>query len=136
MLPEEHRKKAERIERSLRRLESTDFEIKIDGAMLAATHYTNLALHILGLTRPERDIIHTEFLQVIEYRRFVVAAPLLVNTLEEIEALRPPYVRGDAPNGPQAGEQALTLLNIVRRETTGLRPLGFPIVDYIPKPVG
>jgi hypothetical protein len=133
MLPEEHIAKAKRIEASLRRLSASDFEIRIDGAMLAATHYTNLALHRLGLTKPDRDIIHTEFLRVIDYRRFSAAAPVLVHTLEEIENLRPPYVRGDAPDGAAAGERALELLQIVCKEATTVTPLQFPIVDYIPK---
>ena len=133
MLPFDHMKKAERLERSLARLSPADFEIKIDGAMLAATHYANAALHTLGLTPPERDIIHTEFLRVIDYRRFAVAAPVLVNTLEEIEALRPPYVRGDEPGGLAGGERALALLQVIRSEASAVRPLAFPIVDYVPK---
>jgi hypothetical protein len=74
MSPEAHLKKAERIERSLGRLTERDYEMRIDGAMLAATHYANMALHVLGLSVSERDIIHTEFLQVIDYKRFRVAA--------------------------------------------------------------
>jgi hypothetical protein len=135
MLSQAHKAKAGRLERSLQRLSPADYEIRIDGAMLAATHYMNLALHTLGLTPPERDVIHTEFLRVIEYRRFVIAAPVLVQALEDLELLRPPYVRGDEPGGPAAGEAALELLKIVRREADTTKPLPFPIVDYVPKPV-
>jgi hypothetical protein len=103
--------------------------------MLAATHYTNLALHTLGLTLPERDVIHTEFLRVIDYRRFLIAAPVLVQALEDLESLRPPYVRGDEQGGPAAGETALKLLKIVQREAVSIKPLPFPVVDYVPKPV-
>ena len=82
MSPEAHLKKAERIERSLGRLTERDYEMRIDGAMLAATHYANMALHVLGLSVSERDIIHTEFLQVIDYKRFRVAARALLEALE------------------------------------------------------
>jgi len=133
MIPQSHQRKAERIERSLHRLSGTDYEMRIDGAMLAATHYANMALHILGLTPRDHDIIHTEFLQVIDYKRLRAAAPSLLAALEELENLRAPYVRGAAPNGEAAGEKALQLLNIVRNEAKRVRPLGFPIVNYIPK---
>jgi hypothetical protein len=133
MPPEAHQRKAERIERTLRRLSSSDYEMRVDGAMLAATHYTNMALHILGLTPHDRDIIHTEFLQVIDYKRFRVAAPLLLEALEGIESLRAPYVRGAAPDGPIAGDKAVKLLDIARNEAKRVRPLSFPIVNYIPK---
>jgi hypothetical protein len=133
MTPEAHRRKAERIERSLARLSGSDYEMRVEGAMLAATHYTNMALHTLGLTPRDRDIIHTEFLQVIDYRRLRVAAPRLLEALEGLESLRAPYVRGAAPDGPIAGEKALQLLDIARYEVQRVRPLGFRIVNYIPK---
>jgi hypothetical protein len=135
MSPEAHLKKAERIERSLGRLTGSDYEMRIDGAMLAATHYANMALHVLGLTAPERDMIHTEFLQVIEYKRVRVAAPALLDALEGIEALRAPYVRGAHPDGAAAGAEALRLLDVVRSEAKRVAPIPFPIVNYVPKPV-
>ena len=133
MSPETHVKKAERIERSLRRLTGRDYEIQIDGAMLAATHYANMALHILGLTQPGRDMIHTEFLQVIGYKRLRVAAPALLEALEGIEALRAPYVRGAHPGGSAAGAEALRLLDLVRSEAKRVAPIPYPIVNYVPK---
>jgi hypothetical protein len=36
---------------------------------------------------------------VIDHRRFEVAAARLVKALEAIEELRPPFVRGAAPDG-------------------------------------
>jgi hypothetical protein len=134
MSPEAHLKKAERIERSLGRLTERDYEMRIDGAMLAATHYANMALHVLGLSVSERDIIHTEFLQVIDYKRFRVAARALLEALEDIEALRAPYVRGAHADGPAAGARALQLLKVVRSEAKRVAPIPFPIVNYVPKP--
>jgi hypothetical protein len=133
MWPETHVKKAERIERSLRRLTGRDYEMQIDGAMLAATHYANMALHILGLTQPGRDMIHTEFLQVIDYKRLRVAAPALLDAIEGIEALRAPYVRGAHPGGSAAGAEALRLLEVVRHEAKLVAPIPYPIVNYVPK---
>ncbi|HEY8440171.1 MAG TPA: hypothetical protein VIK79_01830 [Xanthobacteraceae bacterium] len=134
MSPGAHLKKAERIERSLGRLTERDYEMRIDGAMLAATHYANMALHVLGLTVSERDIIHTEFLQVIDYKRLRVAARALLEALEDIEALRAPYVRGAHADGQAAGARALQLLQVVRSEAKRVAPIPFPIVNYVPKP--
>jgi hypothetical protein len=131
--PQLHRAKAERIERSLGKLEPRDYEIRIDGAMLAASHYANLALHRLGLVAEDSDMIHTEFLRVIDYRRFEAAAKPLLVALEAIEDLRAPFVRGAAPGGEAAGQRAIELLAVVRREALAAQPIGFPIVDYRPE---
>jgi hypothetical protein len=93
-----------------------------------------MALHVLGLSVSERDIIHTEFLQVIDYKRFRVAARALLEALEDIEALRAPYVRGAQADGPAAGARALQLLKVVRSEAKRVAPIPFPIVNYVPKP--
>ena len=53
MTPQEHRAKAERIERSLAKCGPTDYEMKIEAAMLAGTHWLNLALHRMGVSGPE-----------------------------------------------------------------------------------
>jgi hypothetical protein len=134
MTPALHRAKAERLERTLAKLRPSDYEMRIDGAMLAANHYVNLALHVLGILPEERDIIHTEFLDVIDYRRFEVAAHELVAALEAIEDLRAPFVRGAAPGGVEAGERALQSLARVRQEALKVRPIGFPLPKYTPKP--
>jgi hypothetical protein len=134
MSPEQHRAKAERIRRTLAKLRPSDYEMRIDGAMLAANHYVNLALHVLGIRPDDRDIIHTEFLDVIDYRRFEVAARELVDALEAIEELRAPFVRGAAPNGIEAGERALQQLALVEQQALRLRPIGFPLLKYTPEP--
>jgi hypothetical protein len=134
MTPELHRAKAERIRRTLAKLRPSDYEMRIDGAMLAANHYVNLALHVLGIRPEAHDIIHTEFLEVIDYRRFEVAASALIEALEAIEELRAPFVRGAAPNGIEAGERALHQLARVEQEALKLRPIGFPMPKYTPDP--
>lgn len=130
MTPEAHMAKAARIERSLARLLPRDYEIRIDGAMLAANHYVNLGLHVLGLRGEKDDIVHTEYLAAIDLVRFRVLAPELLEALEGIEKLRAPFVRGGAPGGEAAGERALALLARARGVALALKPHGFAIADY------
>lgn len=130
MTPDAHKQKANRIERSLERLLPRDYEIRIDGAMLAANHYVNMGLHVLGLRVEKSDIVHTEYLPAIDLTRFRVLAPDLLGALEGIERLRAPYVRGAAPGGEAAGERALALLAQARSAALTLKPHGFMIADY------
>ena len=43
-----HRRKAERISRSLAKIGPDDYEVMIDGALLAISHWLNYALHRAG----------------------------------------------------------------------------------------
>ena len=114
MTPQEHRAKAEKIERSLAKCGPSDYEMRIEAAMLAGTHWLNLALHRLGATAPHADVMHTYLLTVNELRRLRVADAELLDALTEIEDIRPPYVRGNHPGGEQAAERALVLLGALR----------------------
>lgn len=116
MSPEEHRAKAEKIERSLAKCGPADYEMKIEAAMLAGTHWLNLALHRLGATPPQNDILHTYMLTVNELRKYRVADAELVDALSEIEDIRPGYVRGNLPGGEKAAARALELLALLRRK--------------------
>lgn len=133
MIADAHRQKAERIERTLAKLESADYEMRIDGAVLAASHYANLALHRLGIMPETQDIVHTEFLEVIDYRRLEVAAGALVEALEAIEELRAPFVRGAAPRGVEAGERAVALLARVREAALKTEPIAVALSKYTPR---
>lgn len=119
MTPREHREKAERIERSLKKCGPADYEMKIEAAMLAGTHWLNLVLHRMGVTPVNVDILHTYMLTVNELRKYRVADEELVNALAEIEDIRPAFVRGNAPGGEKAAERAITLLELLRRKATG-----------------
>jgi hypothetical protein len=110
----EHRARAGRIERSLAKCAPDDFEMKIECAMLAGTHWLNAALHHLAVTRPGNDVFHTYHLTVNEFRRLSVADPGLISALAEIEDLRPAFVRGNFPGGQQAAQRALELLALIR----------------------
>jgi len=111
---EKHREKALRIERSLTKCRAADYEIRIEAAMLAATHWVNLAYHRMGATPEQQDVMHSYMLVVNEYRRLAAADERLIGMLAEIEDLRPVHVRGDAPGGTDAADRAVGLLAQIR----------------------
>jgi hypothetical protein len=109
-----HRAKAERIERSMAKCSASDYETVIEGAMLAGTHWFNFLLHAAGLRAPDNDIVHTEFVQLGERRKFALAMPEEMRALDLIEELRTTHVRGDMPEGEAAARRALAALARVR----------------------
>lgn len=119
MSPQEHREKAEKIERSLAKCAPTDYEMRIEAAMLAGTHWLNLVLHRLGITPPQSDVLHTYMLTVNELRKYRVADAALVDALAEIEDIRPAFVRGNRPGGEQAADRAVALLALLRAKALG-----------------
>lgn len=110
MNPESHRRVAERIERSLAVCRDDDWEIQIEAAMLAGTHWANYALHQHCVSEHGEDIVHTGMLVVNTLRKYSIVEPDLLRALEEIEELRPLFVRGDVAGGRAAARHALTLL--------------------------
>lgn len=114
MSPADHAKRAERIGASVHRCGASGYEVAIEGAMLAGSHWLNAALHASGLTAEDQDAMHSEFLTLGERRRIDLALPGMVGLLDEIEELRAPYVRGAAPGGEDAARRALTLLDGLR----------------------
>src|SRR5690606_37017583 len=63
-----HMEKALRIERSLKKLPAGLYEIRLDAAMLAATHWLNAALHWSGATDESEDVLHTYMLSINTFR--------------------------------------------------------------------
>jgi hypothetical protein len=114
MDPAKHRQKAERVERSLAKLQPGDYELRIEAAMLAATHWLNGSLHKLGANGVEQDVLHTYMLTVNEFRRLSAAHAGLMQAVARIEDLRPMHVRGDVPGGREAADEACALLAQVR----------------------
>jgi hypothetical protein len=114
MKAENHRLKAEKIENSLKLLGEDDWEMKIEAAMLAGTHWANYTLHRGGITSDSEDIIHNSMLVVNMLRKYSLAEGALLGALTEIEELRPLYVRGDVQHGACAAERALELLHSIR----------------------
>jgi hypothetical protein len=110
MKADNHRLRAERIECSLALLGPDDWEMKIEAAMLAGTHWANYALHCRGVSPDGEDIVHTSMLVVNTLRKYSIVEGDLLRSLAEIEELRPLHVRGDAPDSDAAAERALELL--------------------------
>jgi hypothetical protein len=117
---EQHVAVAQRIERSLQKCAEDDWEMKIEAAMLAGTHWLNAALHGIGVTRPAADVFHSYLLTVNEYRRLCVADAEMIKALSEIEDLRPPYVRGNRPGAQGAADRALELLSLIRSKAVAV----------------
>ena len=136
MKRQDHIKKAERFSRSLERCGADDWEAPIEGAMLAATHWVNLALHEVGILPTDRDMIHTDYLTGADMVRFGLVAEELVQAIHDIEDLRAPHVRGAHPGGREAGEKAVELLEVVRREALAVRPPPYPFLTYSPDDEG
>ncbi|WP_137918085.1 hypothetical protein [Hydrogenophaga sp. 2FB] len=113
---EQHITTARRIENSLQKCGPEDYEIKIEAAMLAGTHWLNVALHRRDVNPVSKDVFHTYLLTINEFRRLSVADAELVNALADIENIRPPFVRGSWAGGEQAAERALALLRSIRNK--------------------
>jgi len=129
MTPDDHEAKARGIERTLGKCGDADYEMAIEGAMLAGTHWLNSILHRSGVTPPELDVLHTYMLTVNDLRRYRVAAAMAVDALTEIEDIRPGYVRGNLPGGAAAAARAMSLLALIRQAAAEAKPLprpGFP----------
>ena len=114
MKAHEHRAIAERIERSLAKCGAADYEMKIEGAMLAGTHWLNAALHDGSVTHSGDDVMHSYLLSVNAFRRLCVAEESRMAALSAIEDLRPPFVRGNREGGEDAARRALELLAVLR----------------------
>jgi hypothetical protein len=111
---DKHRQKALNIERQLAKCGPQDVEIRIEAAMLAATHWLNAALHACGANPAAQDVMHTYMLTVNEFRRLSAARADIMAWMAEIEDLRPLHVRGDVPGGEAAADHACQLLARIR----------------------
>lgn len=114
MKPEQHAKKAERIERSLLKCSIEHYEIVIEGAMLAGTHWFNAKLHWMGYFPPDNDVMHAQYLSGIDRVKLLILQPEALRALDELESFRPGFVRGNMPGGTLAAERSLRLLLVLR----------------------
>lgn len=110
-----HIDRAARMESSLRRCAAADYEVVIEGVMLAATEWFNVALHRMGERQIDADVMHAEFMTLGERRRIDIMAPSLLHALDEIEEMRALYVRGDHAGGEAAARRASELLVTVKQ---------------------
>src|SRR5690242_5119570 len=113
MQVEEHIRKAERLSASIAKCSHEDYEALIEGAMLAATHWFNAALHLAHIRAEDDDAMHGTKLTVEEHKRCETLLPELLEALEVIEELRSPYVRGAEPDGVGAGQLAVEKLKSI-----------------------
>jgi hypothetical protein len=118
-----HRDFAERIMRTMEKLGPDDYEMTIEASMLSTTHWINFALHGCGVTPADEDVQHTYFLTGNARRRYGILAKDMLDALEEIEEIRPMYVRGDVEGGANAAEFARGLLASVREMALAAKPI-------------
>jgi hypothetical protein len=113
---DDHRRIAERITASMELCGEHDYEAIIEGAMLAGSHWANFALHGVGVTKSEADIVHTYMITANEFQLYALWTGRVIDSLAEIERLRPPFVRGDMAGGRAAGSHARQLLEAIRTD--------------------
>jgi hypothetical protein len=123
MTPEFHRAKAERIARSMQKLSDFDYEAIIEACMLAGSHWLNFACHRMELTKPSNDIMHSEYLNGIHRIEISLRTPGLLQAMDEIEAYRAGFVRGDLYGGEQVAARCRGLLAVIQCEAITAMPL-------------
>ena len=109
-----HQSKAERITRSMRNLADSDYEAVIEASMLAGTHWFNLARHRMKIPGSDRDIMHAEYLDGAQRIEISLLAPAMLSALDEIEAYRAEFVRGDSVGGREIAARCRKLLEVIR----------------------
>ena len=109
MTPLQHASTAGRIMESLGRLAPSHHEMAIEAAMLAGTHMLNAILHRKRITLDDADVLHAEYMTLALRTRTQLALPGLVEALDEIEQMRPLFVRGNVAGGQAAAHRALEL---------------------------
>lgn len=120
MKTHQHAERAERVMRSLQKLDPADYEMRIEAAMIAGTQLFNVCLHKLGVTSESDDVMHSEYLTGHQRIRIKLLSPGLAELLDEIEQLRPTHVRGDFGHGEQAAERCLTALRQLHERASSL----------------
>lgn len=123
MNPELHRTKAERIANSMQKLSDSDYEAIIEASMLAGTHWFNFARHQMKTTGSENDVMHAEYLNGTQRVEISLLAPVLLNALDEIEAYRAGFVRGDLAGGQEVAARCRGLLESIRNAALAATPL-------------
>jgi hypothetical protein len=123
MTPEFHRAKAERIARSMQKLTDSDYEAVIEACMLAGSHWLNFACHRMELTTPNNDVMHSEYLNGIHRIEISLRTPQLLQAMDEVEAYRAGFVRGNLDGGEQVAARCRGLLELIQREARSAMPL-------------
>lgn len=114
MMAAAHRAKAERIEASLARCRTDEYEAVIEATMLAGTHWFNVALHALELTAAQEDVLHAEYMTGAQRLKLSLIEPALLEALDFIERSRAGHVRGNLEGGPEVSRECQNQLSIIR----------------------
>jgi hypothetical protein len=118
-----HKDSAERIMHTMDKLGADDYEMVIEGAMLATAGWINFALHTYGVTDAADDVMHTYFLTGNQWKKYGIVIEDMLQALEEIENVRPMYVRGDVPGGEKVAARARELAAFARERALAAKPL-------------
>jgi hypothetical protein len=119
------------IKTALQKLTVADYEAVIEAAMLAGTHWFNSALHVMNLTDVHSDVMHAQYLSGDLRLKISLAAPAMLSSLDEIEMMRPRYVRGNVTGGEEAAKRALVLLEVIRKTEDAVHS-----ADHLNKSIG
>ncbi len=114
MTPDQHREKAERIRASAEKIDHSVYEIVAEGAYLSSMHWLNHALHKMEVTAEDHDVVHAEHLSGMDRGKIGALMPEILAALDEMEAFRTRYVRGNVAGGLAAARRALELYDVVR----------------------
>ena len=114
MKPEQHAQRAHNVMRSMEKLRAQDYEMLIEASMIAGTQLFNVCLHRLGITGDAEDVMHAEYMSGLQRIKTSLLAPGLAEMLDEIEQLRPAYVRGDFEGGQAAAQRCVALLRSIQ----------------------
>jgi hypothetical protein len=113
---EDHLQKAERIDRSMQRLDrDEDYEMLLEACMLAGTHLLNAALHRAGITAVGADLLHSDKPPLDASVPGDIGR--IMKALKPIEDLRPGYLRNVKAWQPADGDRCLRNLEEIRRLT-------------------
>jgi len=99
-----HRKKIERFERTITKLDiDEDSETLIEDYMLAASHFINAAMHSLGTLKEDKDIKHNNLFGFVRRESSLKEnSGEVADLIQQIEQLRPSYVYGKGESGTAA----------------------------------
>ena len=122
MTPDQHRKKAERIRKSAEKIDYSVYEIIVEGAYLSSMHWLNHALHKMEVTAEVHDVVHAEHLSGMDRGKITALMPEMLMALDEMEAYRTRYVRGNISGGLAAARRALELYDLVRDAAMAAKP--------------
>ena len=111
----DHLAKARRIEATMsgKLNRDQDYELYLEGYMLAGTHLLNAILHKFAVTRDEHDLLHSDKPRL----EAPVEARLrpLFEAMKYIEDLRSGYLRGTKPWSIEDGRQCERCYQQVKR---------------------